>query len=32
MRLGAWTCKLEPNSQAAKAYGSTEISERHRHR
>jgi CTP synthase len=32
MRLGAWTCKLEPNSQAAKAYGATEISERHRHR
>jgi CTP synthase len=32
MRLGAWTCKLEPNSQAAKAYGMTEISERHRHR
>jgi CTP synthase len=32
MRLGAWTCKLEQNSQAAKAYGATEISERHRHR
>ncbi|HEX7286336.1 MAG TPA: CTP synthase [Candidatus Angelobacter sp.] len=32
MRLGAWTCKLEPNSQAAQAYGKTEISERHRHR
>src|SRR6516225_10120404 len=32
MRLGAWTCKLEPDSQAAKAYGATEISERHRHR
>jgi CTP synthase len=32
MRLGAWTCKLEANSQAAKAYGKTEISERHRHR
>ncbi|HWX53368.1 MAG TPA: CTP synthase [Verrucomicrobiae bacterium] len=32
MRLGAWTCKLEPNSHAAKAYGATEISERHRHR
>jgi CTP synthase len=32
MRLGAWTCKLEPNSQAAKAYGALEISERHRHR
>jgi CTP synthase len=32
MRLGAWPCKLEPNSQAAKAYGALEISERHRHR
>ncbi len=32
MRLGAWPCKLEPNSQEAKAYGATEISERHRHR
>ena len=32
MRLGAWTCKLEPNSIAAHAYGMTEISERHRHR
>jgi CTP synthase len=32
MRLGAWPCKLELNSQAAKAYGATEISERHRHR
>ncbi len=32
MRLGAWTCVLEPGSLAAKAYGQTEISERHRHR
>ncbi len=32
MRLGAWTCVLEPDSLAAKAYGSLEISERHRHR
>ena len=32
MRLGAWECKLEPNSIAARAYGKTEISERHRHR
>ena len=32
MRLGAWVCKLEPGSFAAKAYGTTEISERHRHR
>ena len=32
MRLGAWPCKLEPGSFAHKAYGSVEISERHRHR
>ena len=32
MRLGAWPCKLQPNSFAANAYGQTEISERHRHR
>ncbi len=32
MRLGAWPCKLDPDSFAAKAYGTTEISERHRHR
>ncbi|HTV16344.1 MAG TPA: CTP synthase [Acidobacteriaceae bacterium] len=32
MRLGAWTCILQPGSLAAKAYGKTEISERHRHR
>ena len=32
MRLGAWACKLEPGSLAAKAYNATEISERHRHR
>jgi CTP synthase len=32
MRLGAWPCKLEPGSLANKAYGKTEISERHRHR
>lgn len=32
MRLGAWECKLEPDSIAAHAYGKTEISERHRHR
>jgi CTP synthase len=32
MRLGAWACKLEPGSFAHKAYGKTEISERHRHR
>ncbi|MBZ5646224.1 MAG: CTP synthase [Acidobacteriia bacterium] len=32
MRLGAWTCKLEPGSLANKVYGALEISERHRHR
>ena len=32
MRLGAWECVLEPGSLASKAYGRTEISERHRHR
>lgn len=32
MRLGAWSCKLEPGSFAHKAYGTLEISERHRHR
>jgi len=33
MRLGAWTCVLQPESLASNAYGgATEISERHRHR
>ena len=32
MRLGAWACRLEPGSLAQRAYGQTEISERHRHR
>ncbi len=32
MRLGAYKCVLKPESKAAKAYGTTEISERHRHR
>jgi CTP synthase len=32
MRLGAYAAKLRPGSRAAQAYGSTEISERHRHR
>jgi CTP synthase len=32
MRLGAWDCVMEPDSLAAHAYGTTEISERHRHR
>jgi CTP synthase len=32
MRLGAWPCKIEKGSTAYRAYGTTEISERHRHR
>ncbi len=32
MRLGAYDCRLAPDSHAAKAYGKTEIRERHRHR
>jgi CTP synthase len=33
MRLGAWTCVLQENSLASRAYGDArEISERHRHR
>jgi len=32
MRLGAYPCVLRPGSRAAQAYGTTEISERHRHR
>jgi CTP synthase len=32
MRLGAWTCILQEDTLAARAYGTTEISERHRHR
>jgi CTP synthase len=32
MRLGAWTCKIEPGTLAHKIYGQPEISERHRHR
>lgn len=32
MRLGAYNCTLEKGSKVAKAYGKTEISERHRHR
>ena len=31
-RLGAYTCKLVSGTKAAKAYGETTISERHRHR
>ena len=32
MRLGAYVAQLEPGSQVAQAYGSTVVSERHRHR
>src|SRR6266852_3230031 len=32
MRLGAWTCKIEPGTLAHRIYGQLEISERHRHR
>jgi CTP synthase len=32
MRLGAYPCVLDKGSIAAEAYGSTTISERHRHR
>jgi CTP synthase len=32
MRLGAYPCMIKPDSLAAKIYGATQISERHRHR
>lgn len=32
MRLGAYPCHLDEESQAARIYGSLDISERHRHR
>ncbi|MDE5722976.1 MAG: CTP synthase [Paramuribaculum sp.] len=32
MRLGAYDCRLKPESRAAKAYGATDVRERHRHR
>ena len=32
MRLGAYTCALEPGSLAQEAYGCSVVSERHRHR
>jgi CTP synthase len=32
MRLGAYDCRLEPGTLAARAYGELSISERHRHR
>jgi CTP synthase len=32
MRLGAYECRLEAGTLAARAYGTLDISERHRHR
>ncbi len=32
MRLGAYVCELRPDSRTASIYGTTTISERHRHR
>jgi CTP synthase len=32
MRLGAWTCKIQPDTLAHRVYNELEISERHRHR
>ena len=32
MRLGAYPCTIKPDSLAAQIYGTTKISERHRHR
>ncbi len=32
MRLGAWDCKLVENSKVSEAYGTSLITERHRHR
>jgi len=32
MRLGAFNARIHPDSRAARIYGNTEISERHRHR
>lgn len=32
MRLGAYACKLKPNSKIYKAYNADQVSERHRHR
>jgi CTP synthase len=32
MRLGAYPCEIQPGTLAYKIYGSTQISERHRHR
>jgi CTP synthase len=32
MRLGAWNCNIKAGTLAHKIYGTTSISERHRHR
>ena len=32
MRLGAYPCRIAPDTLAARAYGRSEVSERHRHR
>jgi len=32
MRLGSYECALTPGTQAARAYGTATVSERHRHR
>ncbi len=32
MRLGAYPCRIVPDTLASRAYGRTEVSERHRHR
>jgi CTP synthase len=32
MRLGSYRCELKPDTLAARAYGKTEVEERHRHR
>ena len=32
LRLGAWPCRIPPDTTMARCYGKLEISERHRHR
>jgi CTP synthase len=32
MRLGNYSCRIEPDSAAGRAYGAPEVEERHRHR
>jgi CTP synthase len=32
MRLGSWPCKITPKTLSAKAYGTAQVQERHRHR